>query len=1124
MRKWFLTTLLLLNVIITIAQVNTLVSFEYWFDNNAASKIVLPISNGVESITINEEIDASNLTDGLHTLNYRCKDEKGLWSSTSSHFFIKATPKADANLTVYEYWFDSNSAQKTTKSIESSGVVTINDAIDVNVLPDGLHSINLRCKDSNGQWSSTITQFFIKQEQRNDNSHIVGYRYWFNNAFDKHKSITVEPVDTLILSNINLQVEPNIKPTPNDYFFEPNPLENYHKVNYRSKELFNIQFKDEAGVWSSVKADSIINQSPVFVKCDTLQSKISVTKSLPQCDTINFYMVNALAGDSLVFQTTTPLIIDLYDSYGKKLKTITALESIAGQGVHAKLDGVFYALVHGFGAEIGNYNITYTRIAKYTILGYTPKKVGNKGISILEFEGNGFTSSTRVSLSQDGIELIQPDTILCEGLSKLKGAFNFDNATIGCYDINVYFEDTTVLIKNGLEVELSQPVELSVSIIGPSVFRSGAPVTYTVSVRNNGNVTAYNVPLTLSIKCLDSDNLPSIRIDSKISRLMDNQDSTSNMDLFRLLKKSGVIDNNMFLIVYKEDGSCYLVGEFFIPVLYSKTNEDFVFTISNYTQSISVYADIPKYWDFFQIIGSVKDYEKSNPLGCCLLHAVECYTSMVAALFDLPSSITDCVKSELVNFLKGEVYSQLFCDGKKITNWSHQPRSFLIDIKDQVIKCLYKKFGVAVAETIIKQLFGKTVAGIIIKVYEVTEGCKDFYSDGFGSKCGGGGQSDGLTSNPIRSYDPNDKIGFRSPSGSKYFNASKNNFTYVVNFENKSTATAPAQEVYITDTLDMNIFDINSFRSVYIKIGNKIAQAPFDAQSTSWLVDMRPELNLRTEVKLTLDKQKGIAHWYFKAIDPMTDTLPSDPLVGFLPPNDSIGSGQGCVTFSIDLKDGVEDGESVKNKASIVFDYNDPIITPTWENTKDNIAPISTMFQPVITTDSTALISWIAEDNKNGSGVYRYDLYMKQGSAPYEPLVANTDLTSFDFKYRMGVEYAFYTIAVDSAGNKEVKTAVPDVVLYKSTGIESDQLIEDNVMTVFPNPSNKGVEITVVVNLTYDILKECQLSVTSINGSVIKTFNGLDSKLTVSNLDKGVYLFNLVRNGKTFCVKKVVVQ
>ena len=53
---------------------------------------------------------------------------------------------------------------------------------------------------------------------------------------------------------------------------------------------------------------------------------------------------------------------------------------------------------------------------------------------------------------------------------------------------------------------------------------------------------------------------------------------------------------------------------------------------------------------------------------------------------------------------------------------------------------------------------------------------------------------------------------------------------------------------------------------------------------------------------------------------------------GILPVNNS-GNGIGQLSFDISLKSNLSDGTEIPNKATIVFDENDPIETPTWVNT-----------------------------------------------------------------------------------------------------------------------------------------------------------------------------------------------
>nr|WP_319997587.1 T9SS type A sorting domain-containing protein [uncultured Draconibacterium sp.] len=425
----------------------------------------------------------------------------------------------------------------------------------------------------------------------------------------------------------------------------------------------------------------------------------------------------------------------------------------------------------------------------------------------------------------------------------------------------------------------------------------------------------------------------------------------------------------------------------------------------------------------------------------------------------------------------------------------------------------------------------------------------------------------------VSSMDPNDKIGYRSPSGSTYFNDKRTNFTYIINFENKSTATAPAHEVFITDTLDIKSFNVSSFRAGYIKIGETITHAPYNVKNHKWEVDLRPKRDIKVEVTVTLDSIKGIAKWYFKTIDPITNDLPSDPDMGFLQPNDSTGRGQGCVSFTIDLNESVTNESEVNNSATIVFDYNAPIMTPTWSNKKDIVAPTSNMFEPDIVGDNKALISWDGKDNKNGSGLFCYNLYMKKGTENYTPLLQRSALTSIDFEFEKDVKYSFYVTAIDSAENEESKVNVPDINLeiteifaiskkwddvlvcnntgskytsyqwykngnpiqganeqfYQETGglngsyfvmvtttdgkIGISNVINTGNNTksvkVYPNPLDESKEYTVEIKAEEVDLKSGEMIITNVNGQLISRRDQLQPLMKLDGLARGVYLIKV---------------
>jgi len=180
----------------------------------------------------------------------------------------------------------------------------------------------------------------------------------------------------------------------------------------------------------------------------------------------------------------------------------------------------------------------------------------------------------------------------------------------------------------------------------------------------------------------------------------------------------------------------------------------------------------------------------------------------------------------------------------------------------------------------------------------------------------------------VIAIDPNEKTGPMGTGDDHYVKAG-DRLEYIIYFENKSDASAPAQEVFVTDCLDTEL-DWSSLR---------VEEASFDKEIITNLSE-RPGL----EGRATIEDYRGISKtWWvdiateidtngcftvtFRTLDPETGQLPEDALAGFLPPEDGSGRGQGYVAFSIASKQGLPDGTELTNKASIVFDSNAPIET-----------------------------------------------------------------------------------------------------------------------------------------------------------------------------------------------------
>lgn len=292
-------------------------------------------------------------------------------------------------------------------------------------------------------------------------------------------------------------------------------------------------------------------------------------------------------------------------------------------------------------------------------------------------------------------------------------------------------------------------------------------------------------------------------------------------------------------------------------------------------------------------------------------------------------------------------------------------------------------------------------------------------------KPGGGGGS----STPVNSYDPNEIYGYLSPSGSTFIaKDSVEAVDYRIEFENDTAfATSAAHVVEIIDTLDADFFELSTFEPTYFNIGNKREQldgTPNFVRS----VDMRPEINVIVQVEGQYDEKKGIARWLFTSLDPMTMEPTDDVMQGFLSVNHDGTSGIGDVGYRIGVKKGLEDGLEITNRASIVFDANEPLLTPTWTNIVDGVCPESMITEIAYKNDSIVTLN--IEGNDERSGVWKYDLYVQYGvGSPWmKEGELSADSTQVDYKVHDGLYYGFCVLATDSAGNMEQKELRPEVM------------------------------------------------------------------------------------------------
>lgn len=302
---------------------------------------------------------------------------------------------------------------------------------------------------------------------------------------------------------------------------------------------------------------------------------------------------------------------------------------------------------------------------------------------------------------------------------------------------------------------------------------------------------------------------------------------------------------------------------------------------------------------------------------------------------------------------------------------------------------------------------------------------------------GGGGAS-----TPLAPVDPNDILGFIAQSGSHYVGLSQKKLDYTIEFENDATkATASAHEIVIKDKLDANIFDYNSIHTSKIVIGKHEVDVDADGEFVK-TIDMRPAINALAEVKLNVSSN-GEVIYCITSLDPMTAESTTDMMAGILPINNENKDGEGYIVFDVKLKEGLADGTKIDNTASIIFDANDAISTPVWSNETDYIMPVGYV-DGIKQVDANHIkIEMDGIDER--SGIWKYDLYYQAGvGSSWFPLAENLTANTYEMEVYDDIDYGFCVVATDKAGNKEVKELSRDYSYLNGVITSGIEKVETN--------------------------------------------------------------------------------
>ena len=293
----------------------------------------------------------------------------------------------------------------------------------------------------------------------------------------------------------------------------------------------------------------------------------------------------------------------------------------------------------------------------------------------------------------------------------------------------------------------------------------------------------------------------------------------------------------------------------------------------------------------------------------------------------------------------------------------------------------------------------------------------------------GRNQGPSRTVDGVGGFDPNDKTAAAGYGSESFIQSGP--IPFLVQFENDPDlgATVAAQEVFVSDILDDDL-DLSKLEFTGFGFNNMQFDVPPGLSHYEVTLDLRPDdIKLLVEVILDVDPETRTLTASFRSLDPLTLKLPDDVDAGFLPVNDkAIHNGEGFFTYSIATNNGLSTGTEITNQASIVFDVNDPILTPTAMNTIDDGAPSSSVAAlPEAFGTSSFMIELSGQDDAGGSGVAAHDIYVSRDNGPFELAAARITDTEYEFTGGVsGSTYGFVSIAHDNVGNVEPMPTVAD--------------------------------------------------------------------------------------------------
>ena len=968
-------------------------------DGKLVAQEQLPTRGGLLEWTL----DVDSLGVGIHKATFQAITPSGAASSIAERYFVREVTNRELGTMKCLYAIDGHQTYVQAGTM-SNGLFHFD--LNVDSLEDGLHRIAYMLVSDNGIVTPQKTAFFWKTPL--GGSGITQYEYWLNRSENKHVIKLDKRTNPFSLISL-LPVE--AEPVRSECFhFE---VKQGVPMMY-AKNDFHIAFYDVTGRRVD-KSEQYVDYTVQQVVDDIAELQTTQTFERPDSNCVKWFAFEAEYGDSIALKSNQATSIQVFDATGKELYAASGSTSVNYGGCHLKADGTYYVAVHDVTGSGSQLTLQTQRIDKFAVFDFTPNKLASAGYTLMYFDGNGMDFVKKVELTNGDITL-EADTLLASTqnlLARFHLQENYDNSKL--FTLKVFFdkEDTgeqkTLTFDNAVVLEaVDNKPQLTVEIT--SERRVADPYPIKVVVKNEGNMPQYGIPLNVAFDNVEKfDDLAFVDFDLILSdELYESRDFFTYTDNLVGTGKKG----------------CYM--PLLIP--YIGPYEERTFTFGVRTQiphaKFNFYAWTGDPWyDATMDIGVVSQAVARAPQA-------RCEQSNIHRVYDLFGLIDNVASLLNLSLSPATPVRMAVGTGEAIAGVQQ-------GLSRTVEDATFDAYGIDPSE---RDQYRFQYRYCVRCPRDIWEDASPLQAPAWVASATINSTAGSSSWEPIDDYassdcpkpdphlvdvyipgDPNEMTGYSAPSGSRHMSDEVKTIGYDIEFENDpEIANSAAHRIVIENQLEPTKFDLKTFTPKDITLSGKKVELN-GSKSFVQTLDLRPEIDAIAELQCAYNVQTGLISWTFTSLDPMTMEPTDDIMQGVLPVNYDGTSGIGNVTYTVDLLKTFPDGTEISNKASIIFDNNDAIETPVWTNTIDAVCPEGRVTEAVLVNDSTATIRCEGSDER--SGVWKYEVYVQYGSGELWEKAGECTADSAEVSFRVydAMDYGFCALAVDSAGNVEVK-------------------------------------------------------------------------------------------------------